>query len=212
MIIIIGVIPLSFVQEAHTEQPEESNATSIFQFAPKAPMLLIVVGTFAIFDAGTLALLPVYGLQNGLSLSTAATMLTALTIGNVVLQFPLGWLADKYPHRLVLTSCALFTAVGLLLLPAAMGTLWMWVILVLVGTSGYGVYTVSLISLGDRFEGQELVNGSAAFAVMWGSGALLGSISGGWSMNLFGPHGLPVYLAVIYFLLVLGLLVRGRYL
>ena len=44
---------------------------------------------------------------------------------------------------------------------------------------------------------------------MWGVVALIGSISGGWAMELFGPHGLPVHLMVVYFLLVLGLGMRG---
>jgi hypothetical protein len=34
---------------------------------------------------------------------------------------------------------------------------------------------------------------------MWGSGALLGSVIGGWAMAAFGPHGLPLSLAVTYF-------------
>jgi len=79
----------------------------------KAPMLLMAVGAFAVFDAATLSLLPVYGVQNGLSITTSATALTALIIGNVVLQFPLGWLADKYPHRLVLAGCALATVLSI---------------------------------------------------------------------------------------------------
>ena len=78
-----------------------------------------------------------------------------------------------------------------LLLPLVMSTVWMWPALVLAGATGYGVYTVSLTSLGDRFDGIELVNGSAAFATMWGIGALFGSTAGGWSMAWFGPHGLP---------------------
>jgi MFS family permease len=212
LVILAGVIPLTLVREAQTEQPEEKQTSGLFAFAPKAPMLLMAVGAFAVFDAATLSLLPVYGVQNGLSITTSATALTALIIGNVVLQFPLGWLADKYPHRLVLAGCALATVLGLLLLPMVMATLWMWPTLVLVGATGYGVYTVSLTSLGDRFSGSELVNGSAAFAVMWGTGALFGSVSGGWSMSVFGTHGLPIYLALVYLLLVAGLIVRGRYL
>ena len=209
LVILAGVIPLTLVRETQTEQPEEKQTSGLFAFAPKAPMLLMAVGAFAVFDAATLSLLPVYGVQNGLSITTSATALTALIIGNVVLQFPLGWLADKYPHRLVLAGCALATVLGLLLLPMVMATLWMWPTLVLVGATGYGVYTVSLTSLGDRFSGAELVNGSAAFAVMWGTGALFGSVSGGWSMSVFGTHGLPIYLALVYLLLVAGLFVRG---
>jgi len=55
----------------------------------------------------------------------------------------------------------------------------MWLVLVVIGSTGYGVYTVSLTSLGDRFNGQELINGSAAFAIVWGIGALFGSVAGG---------------------------------
>ena len=112
----------------------------------------------------------------------------------------------------MLAGCALATVLGLLLLPLVVATIWMWPTLVLIGATGFGVYTVSLTSLGDRFSGPELVKGSAAFAVMWGAGALFGSISGGWSMSVFGAHGLPFYLALVYLLLVAGLIVRGRYL
>lgn len=52
--------------------------------------------------------------------------------------------------------------------------------------------------------------GSAAFAVMWGLGALLGSLSGAWAMSFFGAHGLPVHLAVVYFIFIAGMLVRGK--
>ena len=209
-VIVAGVIPLSLVREESTESPEETQASGIFQFAPKAPLLLAAVFAFAIFDAATLSLIPVYGIQNGLTGSMAAYALTALIIGNTVLQFPLGWLADCYPHRLILTGCASLTAIGLIVLPFAMQTLWMWPLLIAIGTTGYGVYTVSLTSLGDRFKGQELVSGSASFAVMWGIGALIGSVSGGWTMSVFGSHGLPIHLAVIYMILAVGMMARAR--
>lgn len=135
-------------------------------------------------------------------------MLTALIAGNVLLQLPIGWLADRYPRRPVLWGCALTTAVLLMLLPWSMHTVWMWPILLVGGTTGYGVYTVSLTDLGDRFSGQELIDGSAAFSSMWGAGALLGSIMGGASMSRFGPDGLPYSLALVYAFLVAGLILR----
>ena len=207
-VILLGIIPLSLVQEERIVQPEETKTSGIFEFAPKAPMLLAAVAAFAVFDAATLSLLPVYGLQNGLDVQTAATALTALIVGNTVLQCPIGWLADRYPHRVVLAGCAFFTSALALLLPFVVGTVWMWPLLVIAGATGYGVYTVSLTSLGDRFHGIELVNGSASFAVMWGIGALVGSVSGGWAMKGFGPHGLPVFLALTYAALLIGYAIR----
>ena len=209
-VIAIGVLPLILVREESTRQPEESSPSGFFQFAPKAPMLLVAVLAFAVFDAATLSLIPVYGIQTGLSVSTAALALSVLIAGNIFLQLPLGWLADRFPHRIMIGGCALVTVIMLLLLPFAMNTVWMWPLMVIIGSTGFGVYTVSLASLGDRFTGQELVSGSAAFAVVWGIGALLGSVSAGWAMSAFGPHGLPVACAAVYLLLVVGLVVRGQ--
>ncbi len=207
-VVVIGIVPFLFIREDGESEPEETSPTSILQFAPKAPMLLAAVGIFAIFDAATLSLMPVYGLQIGLDVATSANVLTAMILGNMLLQLPIGWLADRFPHRSVLAGCALVTAGGLALLPLVMLSALKWPLLVLIGTAGYGVYTVSLTSLGDRFSGIELVNGASSFGIVWGFGALFGSIAGGWTMLGFGPHGLPLMLALAYALLTLGIVRR----
>ncbi len=211
IVVLLSVIPLALVQDETTPEAEETAASGISSFASKAPVLLAAVAVFAVFDAATLAFLPVYGLRTGLDLSTAALALTALIMGNVVLQFPIGWMADRYPKRKVLGFCTLTTIFFALLLPYVNTTLWMWPVLIALGAAGYGVYTVSLADLGDRFDGHELVTGSAAFAVMWGMGALLGSISGGWAMSLFGPHGLPLLIAFSYIVLFVAMILRPIY-
>ncbi len=208
LVVALAAIPFIFIREKYHDEPEETRASGIFDFAAKAPMLLAAVGAFAIFDAASLSLFPVYGIKNGLDLSTSANILTALIIGNVLLQFPIGWLCDKLPHRLILVGCASITAITLMILPAFIDSILKWPILVLMGTTGYGVYTVSLTSLGNRFSGIELVNGSASFAIVWGFGALIGSVSGGWAMLGFGTDALPVSLALVYFLLALGITLR----
>ena len=209
VVILLSVIPLSMVQDDATSRVEESAVSGIASFLTKAPVLLGAVCIFAVFDAATLAFLPVYGLKIGLNLTTAALALTVLIVGNVVLQFPIGWLADRYSKQKVLGWCALIAAIFAVILPYIGTSVWMWPVLIIVGAAGYGVYTVSLADLGDRFEGNELVSGSAAFAVMWGVGALIGSISGGWAMTLFGPHGLPALIAFSYAILLAGILLRA---
>jgi MFS family permease len=156
------------------------------------------------------SLIPVYGVRLGLSIETSAYALSALVIGNVVLQFPIGWLADRFPKRHVLAGLALATCLLCLLLPASMGSLLMWPVLFAVGATGYGLYTVALAALGERFSGHELIQGAAAFATMWGSGALIGSVLGGTMMDWFGPHGLPLSLAAVLLLFLAGMMVRMR--
>ena len=208
VVVALGVIPFVFIREDAHSEPEETRPSGILSFAQKAPMLLTAVGAFAIFDAATLSLFPVYGVQNGLDLATSANILTALILGNVLLQFPIGWLCDRYAPRYVMAGCALVTALTLLLLPALITSSLKWPLLVIMGTAGYGVYTVSLVALGSRFKGIELINGSASFGIIWGFGALLGSVSGGLSMLASASHGLPLSLALVYLLLACGVFWR----
>jgi len=204
--IVIGVIPIAVIREV--EETQETHSSGILSFLPKAPMLIAAVCCFSVFDSATLALFPVYGVENGLSQRTAAFALTALIVGNVFLQYPIGWLADVYDARKVLTFCAVITVLLTIPVPWIINTWLLWPVLIVAGAAGYGVYTVSLKSLGDRFSGQELVNGTAAFGVMWGFGALFGSVAGGWTMTVSSRYGLPIGLTVVYLLLVAGLILR----
>jgi MFS family permease len=207
-VLAVGILPIGLVRPPPAGPTGQDRAEGLLRFAGKAPMLLLAVAAFAVFDVAVLSLMPVYGLQLGLDLQTAANALTALIVGNVVLQFPIGWLADRFPRRAVLAGCATGTSVMLLLLPVVMGRPWMWPTLVLAGACAYGVYTVSLSALGDRFRGEELLQGSSAFALMWGLGALAGSVSSGWAMRGAGPHALPLLLAGVFALLALGVGIR----
>jgi len=176
-VLLLGVIPLLLIDENALDQDQDQHVTgSVIAFAPKAPLLLACVFAFAIFDAATLSLLPVYAMHSGQSFEIAALALTALIAGNIVLQLPIGYLSDKYSKRIILLGCALVTTVTLFLLPVTINNWAMWPVLIICGAAGYGVYTIALADLGDRFEGQELIAGSSAFATMWGFGALCGSL------------------------------------
>ncbi|MCY4051803.1 MAG: MFS transporter [Gammaproteobacteria bacterium] len=207
--LLAGVFPLFMINNERTEKLQEQSIFGIIEFSQKAPLLIGCVLVFSLFDAATLSLLPVYGIRYGLDISTSALTLTAMILGNTVFQFPIGYLADKFPHRLILTGCAVMATVMLMLLPFTMATILMWPVLILIGTFSYGIYTVSLAMLGSRFEGRELVNGASAFASSWGVGALVGAMSGGWVMIHFGPDGLPFHLALAYCLLAVSLCYRS---
>jgi MFS family permease len=209
-VLLIAMVPLASVREPRIDRRADDHRPSLLTFIPKAPILLAAVGIFAVFDAATLSLLSVYGVRMGLAIETASLALTALVAGNILLQFPIGWLADLYPKRQVMAGCAFATIVGLLVLPFCMGDVLMWPLLLVIGSTGYGLYSVALAELGDRFRGDELVAGSAAFASMWGAGALVGASVGGLAMTVFGPHGLPLSLALFLGLFLLAIIIRDH--
>lgn len=141
---------------------------SMMQFIPLAPMLVIAVLVFSFMDSGLLALFPVYGTESGLSKDVTSYALGVMIVGNAFLQFFIAWLADRYSKYFVIAGCCLTTVIMLAILPFVMGELLMWPVLVIVGTSGFSIYTVSLAIFGERFKGSALIAGASVFAAMWG--------------------------------------------
>ena len=72
------------------------------------------------------------------------------------------------------------------------------------------IYTMSLIQLGERFTGQALIAGNAAFAFVWGIGGMVGSPATGLAMQLIGHHGLPLSLGLLCSILAVFLMAERR--
>ena len=155
-----------------------------------APAVILAIFTFAFFDTAMLALLPLYGLQYGLSEQAAVLAVSVLFIGDALFQMPLGWLADRFGAKRVHTFCARFFIVFLLLLPWVMGGMLLWPLLLLLGASAGGLYTLGLIRVGGRFEGQDLVAANAAIGIVWGVGSLTGPLISNGLMHALGSNGL----------------------
>ncbi|MEO1089840.1 MAG: MFS transporter [Pseudomonadota bacterium] len=181
-------------------------AKSLWRFLPLAPLLLLAVGAAAAFDQATLTFVPLYVLAYGATEDAAKLAITALTLGNVLLQLPIGWLADRVSRRAAFLTCTVTTVAGATLLPllTTAGPL-LWLMLFVWGAAAYGSYTVSLVELGDRFSGGLLLAGNAAFAFMWGAAGLVGPATTGVAMDAFGPIGLPLVVGVVFVIVTLAL-------
>ncbi|WP_374655771.1 MFS transporter [Dongia sp.] len=207
-VLLLATLPISQVSTDAANSADQPHV-SIFAFFPKAPLLLIAIGVHAMFDGGMLGFLAVYGAQMGMSESVAALTITALSLGNVFFQIPIGWIADRTSKRTTMTACFFATALGLALLPFAIATVLVWPLVLVTGAAGFGIYTVGLSELGDRFRGSDLIAGTSAFSTMWGLGALLGSVVCGFAMDLFGPHGFPGVLFVVFAIFIAVQAVRS---
>jgi MFS family permease len=211
LVLLASTVPMFFYRPTRAFAPEAGSGTlTIAGFARAAPILIAAVGMFGIIDAANLGLLPVYGVKKGLSQETASLMLTAFIVGNVVLQFPIGWIADHWSKRGMMAVCAIVTALGSALMPWAFGTWLIWPILVVTGAASAGIYTLALAELGERFTGHELFAGTAAFSTMWGGAALVGALIGGWAIERFGPDGLPYAMAIVFAVFIVMIAARAR--
>jgi len=138
-------------------------------------------------------------MDHGLSAAMGTFILSLLTIGNIGLQYPAGWLADKLTVPRLVRIVAFVAAIGALFLPIAAGSAVILSVHCFIWGGLVGVlYTLTLIELGRNFEGDMLLAGNAAFTVGWGLGGVLGPPMGGAAMQLFGHAGLPALLFLIF--------------
>jgi len=199
---ILMALPLIIFARAYLPDFNGTEKASMFALFTAAPLLLIAVAFAALFDQVTISLLPIYGLRHGLSEATGSLMLMVLIIGNILLQIPIGWMADRISRKKLISWLAFGTTAGSVLLVWLIeGSILIWPVLFVWGAIAFGTYTVAMVELGDRFSGTLLLAGNSAFGLMWGIGGIIGPSVAGGAMDLIGPEGLPVTLGILFFTL-----------
>ena len=103
---ILIALPVLIFAKNHLPEFDGGEDSSMLSFLSLAPLLLLAVFSAALADQAALSFLPIYGLRHGLSEATASFMLAVLIVGNVVLQIPIGWLADRISRRYLLSALA----------------------------------------------------------------------------------------------------------
>ncbi len=175
----------------------EKGSYSIFSFVRIAPMISAATLLVAFFDGSVLTLMPVYGVKNGQLLETSVLMTSALLAGNILLQLPIGWLADRYNRGWVILGCGIVGVVGALLLPfVVLNHYLLWPLLIIWGGGVVGTYTIALVVMGQHFRGGDLIIATAAVNMLWGLGGLFGPTLAGTAMEMYEPHGMPLTFAV----------------
>jgi len=207
--LVCGLIVLAVIPRL-PEMPQEGEATSVGGFVAMAPLLLLGVFVAAAFEQSLLAMFAVYGAAYDSVESRISALIACFVLGNAALQIPLGRLAERIGSGPAMLFCAGLALIGCALFPLLFSSPLIWPMLFAWGAASFGIYTIALIQLGERFSGQALIAGNAAFALVWGLGGIVGSPAAGMAMQLVGHQGLPLSLALACGVLTLSLLVERR--
>ncbi len=207
--LLCGLIVLAVAPHLPT-MPHQGEATSVGGFFALAPLLLFAVFAAAALEQTLLSLFAVYGAALGSTEGRIASLITCFIAGNAVLQILLGRVAERLGSLRTMILCALASLGGCLLLPAIFETWLIWPLFFVWGGASFGIYTMSLIQLGERFSGQALIAGNAAFAFVWGIGGIVGSPATGLAIQLIGHQGLPASLGMLCFVLAVFLVAEKR--
>jgi MFS family permease len=171
--------------------------------------LIVMVAAYAggFTDSGVFVLLPIYGLRTGFDVPSSILLLAVFTAGNLLLQIPIGLIADRTSCRRVLLGCAYVGVVGAALLPLVLDhPLLLWPLLFVWGGTVFAFYPVALSLLSQNVPAQQFASANASFIVFYETGSITGPVIGGAAMDILGPQGLPLIVgtvALVFTLIVL---------
>lgn len=169
------------------------------------PQLIGYAFLCGLIETGLVAVLPLHALDAGWSSASAARLLTALGVGAIAAQVPIGALADRYGARLVGYGCGavlIGCLLGIALLPATGA--WIWWVVGLLGSAIGGLYTIAMIHAGGDENRSELLHLIAGLATAYTVGSVIGPIAAGVAMEQWPPAGFA-YLFVVLLIAVFAL-------
>ncbi|GGD88272.1 ABC transporter permease [Aureimonas endophytica] len=208
-VLVASAIPLLLAWDREPPVHESDRKGGFWRYVLAVPTATAAVFVFGAVESGGFALFPIYGQAAGFSEAGAAQLLTAVGLGNVFLQIPLGLVSDRVRDpRSLLLLCAVVGLLGSLALPFLIQSWWLTALVLFVwGGVVAGLYTVGLAHLGSKLSGADLASANAAFIFCYALGMLVGPQGIGASLDLLGLNGFSYALAVFfafYIMLTLG--------
>ncbi len=166
----------------------------LYRLAPAAMVGCLGTG---LINGGVVAMAPIWGLGIGLDAGLAGAIPAASQIGNLVTQWPIGWISDRIDRRIVIIAGAGVTAVASLALAISPAIPWLLALLFGVwGAGSLSVYAVCVAHANDFAPKGTSVAVSSSLLLAWGVGACLGPPLASAAMDGFGSAGLFAYSGV----------------
>lgn len=155
------------------------------------PLISVAVVT-GLVETALYTMLPIFGQRSGFGERGSLSLLIALSLGAISLALPLGLASDRFDRSRLL----FLVAAGALLSMALLwvGTLSYGLALAasfLAGGTIIGMYSISLIILGERYAQRGLASVAACYSMAYALGSTFGGLMGGGSVELAGAPGLP---------------------
>ena len=156
------------------------------------------------------SLMPVYGVRIGLEEAAIGIIMACGAVGGIMMQVPMGRLADTVGKRPVAALITAMCLVGpVLVWLAGDRALALYAVMFVYVGMATTLYTIGLAMIGDRFTGGAIAAANAAFVMAYGMGSLLGPPVAGSAMDWIDPEGVLIALSVMAAVFLAVLIVRG---
>lgn len=161
---------------------------------------LSCVGVFLLGGAfsAQFGMAAVYGAAAGFTLPQISLFIALFYVGATIAQYPLGWLSDRMDRRVLIMCVAAIGALGAVV-GALLGMFYGMILVaaVIVGGMSNPLYSLLISYANDFIEVEDMAAASGGLIFLNGLGAISGPLIAGWAIEIFGPSGFWVFIAVL---------------
>ncbi|GAB5445812.1 MFS transporter [Gymnodinialimonas sp.] len=186
--ILLSATPTPAIEETRSMSLKQLYVTSPFA----SISMLLMGGVFA----GQFAMAPVYATDAGLNLQQLSGFVSAIFVGAIILQYPIGWMSDRMDRRILIIGAALLGAVTAIAGMFLGGNyIALLIIAMLSGGLAQPLYALIIAYINDYLEPQDMAAASGGMIFVNGIGAISGPPIMGLMMAYVGPSGFWLFLA-----------------
>ena len=146
----------------------------------------------------------VFGSEAGMTVGQISTFVSAIFIGALIMQYPIGWVSDRMDRRLLIMGISLVGGMG-----AILGFIFeqnfplMLAAAFVLGGMANPLYALLIAYTNDFLEHEDMAAASGGLIFINGLGAITGPLIIGWLMGQIGPGGFFLFLAGLMFSLAI---------
>ena len=203
------LVPVALTRRIHPAPLHPAPMEPRF-FIQRVPQSLSTVLGAGLIVGSFYGLAPLYASQQGLSTEQVGLFMGSCIFAGLVVQWPLGWLSDRYDRAVLIRSFAFSLALAALPL-AIMPQVPLEVLFIagfLCSLVQFCLYPLAVAFSNDHVEGDRRVSLTAMLLVTYGVGASVGPLVAGVLMKLFGSQMLYAFFS--FFALVLVWRIRPK--
>ena len=211
IMITMSLVPVSLGDRSNPTAPDDVRLDlgRAWRISPLAAIACIAVG---MTNSAFRTLSPVYAEAIGMTVSDVVIFVSVGIIGGAFIQYPLGYLSDRWDRRtvLLLTAGLAMTAALALTFLAGSSPLANFGYVFVFGCFAMPMFSLSAAHANDRAGPGEFVLVNAALMLFYSFGAIGGPFAASLGMQLWGPAFLFTFNALVYAILILIILYRMR--
>ncbi len=200
MLLCVSLVPVVLTRVAGPDM-DKTSRLSIRRLYGISPLGVVASLGSGLISGAFYGMGPVFGAEVGMSVFLISVFMGITLLGGLVMQWPIGWLSDKYDRRTVLL-CVLIAISTTALLEYALSRTSHATTGVLVMTGLFGgcaatVYPLAVAHAFDYVERDHMVAASAGMLLSWSIGATAGPLLASLMMSRGNEWALFLYLAAV---------------